>query len=187
MASLVAKGQLLVANPGIYEPNFHRTLVFVLEHEEAGALGVVLNRPSETPVGSVLPEWSMVASPPDVLFVGGPVNENAIIGIAEAATDPVAESEGWAPLWGGLATVDLQIDPLDLGVDIARLRVFAGYSGWAPGQLEGELDSGMWIVVEGTPDDVLTPDPESLWRVVLGRQRGQRAWLANFPPQPSLN
>jgi len=185
MTGLVPKGHLLIANPAIYESTFHRTLVLVMSHDDDGAIGVVLNRPSDTAVGEVLPPWRLVASHPDVMFVGGPVTPQGVLGVARGRTN--REVEGWSPFWEDLATVDLDRDPLDFGVAIDALRLFVGYSGWGAGQLEDELSRGMWIVVEGTPEDVFDPDPENLWRTVLGRQRDPRQWLANFPLEPSLN
>lgn len=185
MTGLLEKGALLIANPAIYERNFHRTLVLVMEHEaENGAIGVVLNRASETPVGEILPAWGVFASEPGVVFIGGPVQPEAVIAIGATAAEA---RPGWTPFWGEMATVDLNRDPLDLGVDIAALRVFAGYSGWSAGQLETELERGWWLVTDARREDVFTPDPDGLWRTVLGRQRGQRRWLANFPEEPSLN
>ena len=187
MAGLVPKGNLLIANPAIYERNFHRTLVLVMDHGDDGAVGVILNRPSDTPVGEVLPMWRSVASTPEVMFVGGPVTPQGVLGVARGTVRGDVDAEGWSLFWGDLATVDLDRDPLDFGVAIDDLRLFVGYSGWSAGQLEDELDRGLWLVVEGTPADVFDPDPDNLWRKVLGRQRGPRQWLANFPLEPSLN
>jgi putative transcriptional regulator len=179
------RGRLLVAAPTLYDANFFRSVVLVLEHGEDGALGVVLNRPSETAVGETLPDWTGLVSDPGVVFVGGPVSPDAAIGVARAGTPDHAE--GWAPLFGTLGTVDLGRDPLELPVDVQNLRVFAGYAGWSGGQLDGELDTGGWFVVDPAPDDVFTADPARLWASVLRRQGGRVAMFASAPPHPSLN
>src|SRR4029453_3266364 len=116
-----ARGRLLVAAPTLYDPNFFRSVVLVLEHGEDGALGVVLNRPSDAAVGETLPNWTRLASDPGVGFVGGPVSPDAAIGVARAGTSD--QTEGWAPLFGSLGTVDLGRPPVELPVDVQNLRV----------------------------------------------------------------
>jgi putative transcriptional regulator len=180
-----ARGRLLVATPTLYDPNFFRSVVLVLEHGEDGALGVVLNRPSETAVGETLPDWNRLASDPGVVFVGGPVSPDAAIGVARA--DISDQTEGWAPLFGSLGTIDLGRDPVEVPVDVQNLRVFAGYAGWTEGQLDGELDAGGWFVVDAAPDDVFTAEPARLWVSVLRRQGGRLAMFATAPPHPSQN
>jgi putative transcriptional regulator len=179
------RGRLLVATPTLYDPNFFRTVVLVLEHGEDGALGVVLNRPSETAVGESLPDWSSVASDPGVVFAGGPVSPDAAIGLAR--TGAADQADGWAPLFGHLGTVDLGRPPPDVPVDVQNLRVFAGYAGWSAGQLDGEVESGGWFVLDAAPDDVFTSAPSALWAAVLRRQGGRLAMFANAPAHPSLN
>ncbi len=177
-------GRLLVATPVLGDPNFERTVVLVLEHGGEGAVGLVLNRPSETSVGEPLPEWDGVAAFPSVIFVGGPVAQGAVIGIARATGD--RSSEGWRPLLGSMGIVDLA-SPDEVPPGIEQLRLFAGYAGWGAGQLEAEIDAGAWWAVEALPDDALSPDPEGLWPEVLRRQRGRMAMFAHFPSDPSRN
>ncbi len=179
------RGRLLVATPSLLaDPNFDRTVVLVLEHGDDGALGVVLNRPSETAVAEPLPRWGDVACEPGVVFIGGPVAPSAVIALArgEARND----TEGWVPVGDDVVSVDLERMPEDLG-RIDALRVFAGCAGWTPGQLEGELEANGWFVCDALPGDPFTPEPEALWRTVLGRQPGRLAWYANYPPHPSFN
>jgi putative transcriptional regulator len=107
------------------------------------------------------------------------------IGLARA-DDPVP-TEGWAPLFDDLGTVDLRRSPAEIEAPLERLRVFLGHAGWGPGQLEGELAEEAWLVVDALPDDPLSEDPTGLWRRVLRRQGGRLAWLANHPPDPSQN
>ncbi len=179
------RGHLLVATPTLYDPNFFRTVVLVLEHSDDGALGVVLNRPSETAVDETLPDWNPVVSDPNVVFVGGPVSPDAAIGLARAGSTD--HTDGWAPLIGYLGTVDLGRSPVDLPVDVQNLRVFAGYAGWSGGQLDTEVEEGGWFVVDAAPDDVFTREPTGLWASVLRRQGGKLAMFASAPPHPSSN
>jgi putative transcriptional regulator len=179
-----AKGMLLVATPPLADPNFDRTVVLVLEHSPAGTIGVVLNRPGETAVEDALPGWERLAAEPGRVFVGGPVAADAAIALG-SARHPEAGA-GWEPVVGAVGTIDLHRDPLDVLDDIAAVRIFAGYAGWGAGQLTAELDAGAWIVVPAVPDDVLGP-AEDLWRHVLRRQGGKLAWLANAPPDLSMN
>ncbi len=183
---LPLSGRLLVATPPLVDPNFDRTVVLVLEHTAEGAVGVVLNRPSDTPVAEALPEWAPLAAEPAAVFIGGPVAVGSAIGLA-LATGPIVAGEAWAPVDGLLGTVDLALDPADVEPPVERLRVFTGYAGWDAGQLEHELEEGAWLVADAAPGDCHTRDPEGLWPAVLRRQGGRTAWLANFPPDPRLN
>ena len=183
-------GQLLIAAPGVLEdPNFRRTVVLLLEHGEQGALGVVLNRPSETPVLDPFPGWDDVTTAPSVLFMGGPVSQQMIIALAKP--HPGLAPDGWHQVLDGdlgrLGTVDLSRGPFDLATGLDQLRVFAGYAGWSGGQLEGEIDAGAWFVVEAEPYDAFSSDPDRLWRDVLRRQGGSTAYYANYPADPSWN
>jgi putative transcriptional regulator len=178
------KGRLLVALPVLVDPNFDRTIVLVLEHGDEGALGVVLNRPGDLRLDDPLPSWADVAAPPAVVFVGGPVGAGAAIGLGLVPGAP-PERDGFIQVAGDLGTVDLGSAPLDVGV--AEVRVFAGYAGWGPDQLEDELLAGAWLVTDALPGDALSHDPSTLWRRVLRRQPGRLAWLANLPMDPSVN
>lgn len=188
-------GRLLVAAPVLRDPNFDRTVVLVLEHSGEGALGIVLNRPTDADVFSALPRWESLAASPPVIFLGGPVAPTAAICIGRAQEpEPPAKRRGtsevacgWKPLFDGLGTVDLERDPYELGAKIEKVRVFAGYAGWAPGQIDEEVDEGSWFVLDALPGDALSADPEGLWETVLRRQGGNLAQVANFPPDPSMN
>ncbi|MDQ1392954.1 MAG: putative transcriptional regulator [Acidimicrobiaceae bacterium] len=196
------KGRLLVANPAMPDPNFHRTVVLLLAHQDDGALGVVLNRPSELDVDSPLPRWERLVADPPVVFVGGPVAPGAAICLARVPDPPPEVPDGaehhpsgmdreglggWVPLVGELGTLDLERDPDDLVIVVDAIRVFAGYAGWGPGQLEGEIDAGAWFVVLAEPGDALSGDPDQLWKRVLRRQGGRLALVAAYPNEPNLN
>jgi len=193
------RGRLLVAAPSLLDPNFHRTVVLMLEHNDEGALGVVLNRPSDVELEGPLPTWHHLAASPPVVFVGGPVGDGMAIGLGSRPnghsdgrraddTAPLVTDDdaGYHPVFGALGSVDLGRDPDDVG-GVQRVRVFAGYAGWSAGQLESELELGGWIVVDADVDDAFSPQPDALWRSVLRRQSGRLSWLANFPDDPRSN
>ncbi|RKR90364.1 putative transcriptional regulator [Micromonospora pisi] len=184
MASMT--GQLLVATPSLKDPNFDRTVVLLVAHEPGGALGVVLNRATEVPVADVLGAWGSLAGEPAVLFEGGPVQPESAICLARMRT-PVRRVKGFHQVSGAVGTVDLSVDPERLGEAISGIRVFAGYSGWSPGQLEAEIESGSWFVLDALPGDAFVDRPDDLWPMVLRRQGGMMAAVAHFPPDVALN
>ena len=184
--SAALRGRLLVATPLLGDPNFDRTVVLLVEHGDEGALGLVLNRPSELPVAEVLPQWRERAGAPGAMFLGGPVQPSAVICLARAE-GPVGVDAPLTPTAvPGISLLDLDGDPDAVPVGV-ELRCFAGYSGWSEGQLEGEIDEGAWFVVDPRPDDPFVPRPSELWRQVLARQPGRLARYALYPPDPGVN
>jgi putative transcriptional regulator len=178
-------GRLLLAGPGLEDPNFRRTVVFMIEHTDEGALGLVLNRPSPIDLSEAIPQWADLAAAPQTVFVGGPVEQGAVLGLGIVVDEP---PEGVTPVHGDIAVLDLEADPMHLLGDVSGVRLFTGYAGWGPGQLDGELAMGGWIVVDAEPGDVTTTEPDDLWRAVLRRQPDQDlALLAMFPDDPSVN
>jgi putative transcriptional regulator len=176
------KGHLLIAGPALVDPNFRRSVVLVGEHSEDGALGVILNRALDATVDETVPELAVLVDGIESVHVGGPVQPSAIVVLAdfvdpERAGALVLDSVGFLPS---------EVDPDSLG-ELRRARVFAGYAGWGPGQLDGELAEGSWIVEPALADDVFTPQPEQLWSEVLRRKGGPFGVLALMPPDPSLN
>jgi putative transcriptional regulator len=176
------RGTLLVASPALVDPNFARTVVLITEHGDEGTMGVVLNRPSETAVEEVAPELGdLVADEP--VFIGGPVQPQALVVLAEF-DDP--DAAAWI-VAADVGFVAAETDHGDLERAIRRGRVYAGYSGWGAGQLEGELAEEAWIVEPPLPAELFAADPEALWKNVLARKGGQYALLARMPDDPSLN
>lgn len=178
-----------MATPSLEDPNFHRTvLVMVAFSATDGALALVLNRPNEVPVDVILPGWGDLATAPASLFVGGPVGRDQLIGLAERTDGPSAPDDGFSAVADGrLGTLDLHRPPYEMAPVVSRLRIFTGHSGWAPGQLEGELAAGGWLVLPRDDDDVFTAEPDELWKRVLRRQGGRLAMYANAPPHLSMN
>ena len=183
MSSESLRGSLLVSTPALFDPNFRRTVILVGEHGEAGAMGLVLNRASETTVGDAVPALSDVAGADSLVHIGGPVQPEAVLVLAEfddpaAAASLVVRDVGFARADGDLER---------LAQATRRARVFAGYSGWSPGQLESELEEDSWLTEPADEVDLL-PDPtEDLFAEVLKRKGGAFRLLATMPDDPSAN
>ncbi len=180
-------GRLLVASPVLLDPNFRRAVVLLLDHDEEGTLGLVLNRPSEIAIEAVLPAWSGRATGSAVLFQGGPVGDDSALGLGmlPGAYDG-PEPLGFRRLVGPLGLVDLDVDA-SVAAELTAVRLFAGYAGWGPEQLHAELAEGAWYVVDGHPTDAFTAEPDTLWRAVMRRQRTALALLSNASDDPELN
>lgn len=185
--STPTKGRLLLATPPMDDPNFDRTVIYIIEHRDDGALGVVLNRPSGETLGDPLDRWSDLQAEPASVFMGGPVEPDALIALA-LANRPVDEpSDELSPVSGRVVSADLTTDPALIAGLVGSVRIFRGYAGWGPGQLEGEIDTGSWLVLDAEPTDVFATDPGDLWRDVLRRQSGRLAWLSTAPDDLSSN
>ena len=175
------QGQLLVSSPSLNDPNFRKTVVLIAHHDEEGAMGLVLSRPSDVTGAVAAPALEGLPGSDDPVFVGGPVEPTALMVLAEF--DDVDEAA--APIFGRLGFVPTDAEPGDLS--ILRLRIFAGYSGWGSGQLEAELAEPAWIIVEAEADDAFAADPEELWRSVLRRHGGPLTLMERMPYDPGLN
>jgi putative transcriptional regulator len=177
-----ARGQLLIAGPGLLDPNFWRTVVLIVEHSDEGALGLVLNRPSETTVGEAVSEVEQLLDLDDPLYVGGPVQPSALIVLAEFDQPDEAALIAFDDI--GVLASGAQEDP---SLSVRRGRAFVGHAGWGPGQLDDEVDRGDWILEPALPDDAFTRTPADLWSTVLTRKGGSYALVARMPPDPSVN
>jgi putative transcriptional regulator len=176
-------GQLLLASPALADPNFARTVVLVGVHNEDGAMGVVLNRPSAVTVGDAVPQLEPAVETGQPVYIGGPVQPSSIVFLAEFL-DP--EAAGLLVLGRiGFPAPDADTDELTRAT--ARGRVFAGYAGWSEGQLETELEQGDWILDAALPEDVFSDAPAELWSDVLTRKGGSYALVARMPTDPSVN
>jgi putative transcriptional regulator len=175
-------GKLLIAAPTLADPNFHRTVVAIAEHSSEGALGLVLNRPSEARVRDAVPQLEHLAEFDERLYLGGPVRPDAAIVVAEV--EPLAEA---LAVVDGVGSVRGDLELHELTPLAGRARVFAGHAGWGPGQLESELEREDWIVAQARGDDLLGEAAEDLWRASLERLGGRYALVATMPADPSLN
>jgi putative transcriptional regulator len=185
-------GPSVVFKGGPVSPNSALALALARGEDEPdeGTLGVVLNRPTEVQVEQVLQPWTDLVTGPSVVFKGGPVSPNSALALALARGED--EPLGWRSLDGSSVTsriglVDLEAPPELLAGGITSLRVFAGYAGWGPGQLQAEIEEGAWYVLPGEPTDAFLAEPERLWPEVLRRQGGEFAIVATYPDDPLLN
>jgi putative transcriptional regulator len=176
------QGQLLIASPSLLDPNFRRTVVLVTEHNDEGAAGLVLNRPSPASVSELVPQLEELVEDEEPVWLGGPVQPNAVLVLGEFV-DP---GDAAVPLFGSLGFPSLD-DPEEVVPATTRRRVFAGYAGWGAGQLEGELERDDWILEPAHADDAFTDAPESLWADVLRRKGGIYELVARIPEDPSVN
>lgn len=178
------KARLIVATPQIGAGVFARSVVFMIEHDIAGALGVIVNRPLDASVDEVLPQWAGLVNAPICMFEGGPVQDDSALALGIAGTG--GPPRAWQHMAGRVGLVDLE-GPLPRPQDLSGLRVFVGYAGWLPGQLEAEMAGGAWVVADAREHDLVCARPEQLWREVLRRQNSDVRYLATFPTDPAIN
>lgn len=169
-------GSLLVATPILLDPHFYRAVVLLVQHDEDGCVGIILNRPTDEPVANHLEEWAQHVGDPASVYYGGPVDPSIAIGLG-------LSQEGMSTGVPGLSVIDLSETP---GQMSAAVRIYSGYSGWGSGQLEAEIATGSWYVVQASPDDPFDSD-EGQWRRVLRRQPGFLSVVSTFPDEIELN
>jgi putative transcriptional regulator len=175
-------GHLLLSNANLFDPNFRRTVVLIGHHDDEGAVGVVLNRPFDVTVGDAVPPLAGLVPVDEPLFQGGPVQPEAAVVVA----DFVDPSKAGVIAFGTIGFLAEEADVSEVGV-MRRARVFAGYSGWGPGQLESELEEDAWLVTPATPEDVFLDDPDRLWGQVLARMGHGYQVMRTMPLDPSSN
>ena len=208
-------GCLLVATPMLTDEEFARTVVLLLDHDEDGSLGVILNRVGHLDVDQVLPMWAPaveqgIAWP--LLFEGGPVAEDTAVGVASLhpgrfgafgararevndldsvmardLVDAGALRPIGSGLWSEWALVDLDADAAVVASQVAAMGIFAGYAGWSAGQLQAEIDEGGWYVVGSSARDMTQSPADDVWARVLRRQRSELAFVAALPADPERN
>lgn len=184
------KGRLLLDGGQLGGSWFHRAVVLVCEHNAEGAFGLVLTKPSDTRVEDVLDE-DLGPIGGQVLCGGGPVQPTVLSFLRRVdpvVALPVSTQAAVLPeVWLGHQLEDL----VDLGRSAptpGSVRVFAGYSGWSPGQLDGEMRRRAWLSAKATPELLFEVPPEDLWRHILRRRRRwQERLLADSPEDPACN
>ena len=176
-----ARGQLLIAGPSLLDPNFWRTVVLVVEHNEEGALGLVLNRPSETVVSDAVPELDDLIGGDQLLYIGGPVQPAAVVVLArfeDPSDSALIAFDDIGVLGSGEPTES---------AGVIEGRAFVGHAGWGAGQLDAEIERGDWILESARRGDAFSDSPRDLWASVLTRKGGSYALVARMPPDPSWN
>lgn len=187
-AQRVRAGTLLLANTDLLEPTFRRSAIYIVEHNDGGTLGVVINRPSKSAIYNVLPQWTELAAKPKTMFIGGPVKRDTALCLAALRVGADAAGvPGLRHVAGRIVMVDLEAEPDLIAPVVEGVRVFAGYSGWTIGQLEGEIERDDWIVLSALPADVLVGPRIDLWGQALRRQPLPLSLLATHPIDVSRN
>jgi putative transcriptional regulator len=176
-------GKLLIAEPFLNDPNFARSVILLCEHSDEGTVGFSLNRPTDHTLGDLLPELYTPLLP---VFQGGPVQLDTLhmlhrTPIALGGTE-IADGVYWGGSYDALqeSVMHNSYQPIDL-------RLFVGYSGWGPGQLEKELTEGSWLVANVSPEIVFETDPDAMWRRAIDSLGQEFAFLKNMPINPQLN
>ena len=180
-------GQILVATPALVDGHFRRSVVLILDHDDDGALGVILNRRTDIDVDEVLPGWSSTVTAPGGVYEGGPVATDSALAVGLLAVDPDDEPLGWRRMFGRVGLIDLDAPSTVVQGALAGMRIYAGYAGWGEGQLESEIEEGSWFVFAATEADIVHANPATLWRDVLRRQDSEVRLLSTYPDDPSMN
>jgi putative transcriptional regulator len=176
------RGQLLISSGGLYDPNFRHTVVLIGEHNTEGALGVVLNRPLDATVEEAVPPLRDLVPAGEPLYEGGPVQPSSAVLLAELSQPELADILAFGAVGFLVGEVSAEIQS-----SVLRARVYAGYSGWGPGQLDAEMAADSWIIEPPRLDDVFTDAPDLLWRRVLERKGPEFKKLSRMPFDPSMN
>ncbi|MEN8184542.1 MAG: YqgE/AlgH family protein [Myxococcota bacterium] len=176
------KGQLLISGGGLYDPSFRHTVVLLAEHDERGAVGIVLNRSLELSVEDAVPLLADLTVAGEALFEGGPVEPTQAVLLADVDDPEILD----VPVLGTVGFLTGEVSA-EVRPRVRRARVYVGHSGWGPGQLEAEMEGDSWILEPATAEDIFTDDPDSLWRRVLERKGPDYAPVARIPFDPSMN
>lgn len=176
------QGKLLIAGGNLFDPNFRQTVILIADHDDEGALGVVLNRPAPVAVADAAPPLAAIVPNGESIFLGGPVRPDAAVVVADFEHPDFADR-----IVSGSIGVLTEMHEVGEWPGIKRARVFAGHAGWGPGQLETELAEDSWIVAEAEPGDVFTGDPKALWTNVLRRKGETFRLLSSMPFDPTSN
>ncbi|MGQ0634072.1 MAG: YqgE/AlgH family protein [Planctomycetaceae bacterium] len=183
------RGQFLIAGRTLRDPNFYQTVVLVVEHNDGGAMGVVINRPSGVTVAQSLQKHFDLVETGEMVYLGGPVERNALFVLHNAAELDTAESPVIEGLFvGGSAEAFEEVvkRAADSDPDL-RFRVYFGCAGWGPGQLEGELTRNDWHVSPASLDPIFSPDPYSVWESAVGEFRRTNSLVPGTDMRPELN
>ena len=177
-------GSFLISDANLSDPNFRRTVVLIISHDENGALGLIVNRKLDAVLSDAMPDFADTEPGKLPIFEGGPVQRETALGLTHRPRTEASDT--WHPVLGCVGLVDISLSPEEIG-GVDEARVFSGYAGWGEGQLEMELAVGSWIPVAATVDDAFDPVPTTLWRRVLKRQGGEVARYATYPDDPRMN
>ena len=172
-------GILLIAKPGMPDPNFSETVVLVAWAEDSSTVGVILNRPSAQQLVDIAPDWPGAADFKQQIYSGGPVMRQVLVALFESKDEPKARA------FRVLPKVYVSMHPGNLEPLIARpparMRLYAGFSGWAPRQLESEVDRGTWFMLRATEDVIFRKDTTGMWQELVEKAQGSRTFQDSPP------
>lgn len=179
------KGDLLISEPFLPDPNFNRTVVLLCEHNDMGTFGFVLNKPSQLFMDDIMDDLSSLHQE---VFVGGPVQQDTLHFIhrkPDLFENAIEVADGL--YWGG------EYEKLKVLADSGQInkndfKFFVGYSGWAEGQLSNELKENSWIISRNVEiEHIFDTKPEKLWKIALENMGGKYRMISNYPEDPRLN
>lgn len=186
MNAPLAKGIFLVAKPSLRDPNFRQTVVLLCEYGPDGAVGVVINRPTEISITEVLPQVPILESQRHVVFSGGPVQRNHLLILYRMPDGPEDTHHVFDGVFLG-GNMDALKGILQDPDSPNNFRAFMGYSGWAPGQLENEMETGSWITLPADTVRVFETTHAKLWPEILRSLGGEYVLYAEMPSDPQMN
>lgn len=171
---LLSKGQFLVASRGIKDPRFAETVILLVEYGSNGATGLIVNRPTEVRLSSVLPEVKGLGQRKDIIYMGGPVSQGQMLMLIQSRGKPEESQHVFQDIYvsGSQKILEEMIGKRGTG---RRFRVYAGYSGWAPQQLDRELGRGDWHPVEADVKTIFDKEPSQVWPELI--RRGSAQWV----------
>jgi len=178
MVERTLAGQFLSATPLIATPPFARSVILLLEHDDTGAIGIILNRDSGLPLDEILPEAAAYVVDPPHVFLGGPVSTETALALAKAPSDSFLRP-------AALGTIGL-VDPLSPPSGVSAMRIFAGYAGWDPGQLEAEIDEQAWWATLADVQAIFG-DTTNLWRETIRSAPGRIPLFETYTDNPMTN
>ncbi|HBY63361.1 MAG TPA: hypothetical protein DEH78_26355 [Solibacterales bacterium] len=178
----IAAGTFLVAARGLPDPNFSETVVLLTQRDKSGVMGLIVNRPARVRLARAFPDFAHVKGADEPLYTGGPVGPSGIVALLRSAAPPGGALRVFADIHL-VNTAEILERLIAPGVDPAKLRIFAGYSGWGPGQLEREISLGSWQVFPARAGEVFDGDPLTLWDRLI--EKSERQIASTFEARPS--
>jgi putative transcriptional regulator len=159
-------GKLLVANEKVRDPRFMRTVILLVNYGYRGAAGLIVNHPIDMKLSHVLPKVKGIGKSNEKLYFGGPVGMNQITMLIQSENEPEESGKIFDHIYGSKSLALLE-QMIEKKKPDEKFRLYVGYAGWAPGQLESEIARGDWRILKGTPDIVFNNAPDQIWRKLV--------------------
>ena len=170
----LSKGKFLVASKQLRDPQFFETVVLLLEYDSKGAMGLVINRPTTVKLSKVLPDIEGLQKRSDTIYLGGPVAKNQLMLLIRTSSPPEGSRLVFKDIYlsSSQTVIEKMIDKPDTP---ERFRVYAGYAGWAPGQLDHEVSRGGWHILQADEESVFDKTPSEIWPELI--RRSSALWV----------